>query len=195
MNTCHVDCQHAPLSQSPFKAVPDVSYSEGSPSSDQNHSKVTPALGRRENNHTHQFHCISISKLEEDIYYDCWPCPLTKTSQGASQMVVQTGGQISLTTGLVHQWKPLSEQYRESPLKFWEMSWGKTSGLTHLRPKTAPNFFLNSTVTKLCPQGKESHCGWLDWRQTRFNHNCTCIYTQRRHFWSSRFWWTRDIAL
>lgn len=91
----------------------------------QHHSKVTPALGRGEDNHTHQSHCDPSSGLEADCWSDYRAHQPKETSQGPTQ-----------------EKHPAVECYH-----LWE-----TPGLIQLKPKATPDLPTNSIGTKRCPQ-------------------------------------------
>lgn len=108
--------QPAPLGRSLSKAAPEASHSLVSPSSAQQHSKVTPLRevirpvllrSRGEDNHTQQSHCSPSSGLGSDIQSDCQSHPPTKTSQGAAQReIAVTTATLQLTATTATHYNP-----------------------------------------------------------------------------------------
>ena len=88
-------CSNTPL-WSPSRAVPEAWQSASSPDRGQHNSKVSPALGRGEDNHTHQSDCGSSSGLGTDIRSDC--------SLPTNKRFWENALQFGATTSLANSW-------------------------------------------------------------------------------------------
>ena len=81
---CIHSIQPTKLSSHPSKGTPALSHPESSPGRELSHSKAT--LGRGEYHHTH----TSSTAAPADNRSDSWPCPPTKSFQGAAQRKTPT---------------------------------------------------------------------------------------------------------
>ena len=120
------------LGRSPSKVVPQAGQCASSPDWGQHHSKVTPALGRDEDSHTHQFDYGLSNVLAADVWSDYRPCSPMKAFQGTTQ-----GESPAI-------WSDRSsERYLVSP--------NSSSG----QPQSSP---LTTQEPNPAHTGKESHC-------------------------------------
>lgn len=126
--SCHVStlfCGHTlsnpALSRSPSKVVPQMWWCASTPDRSQHHPKVTPTLGRGEDNHTQQFDCSLSNGLETDIWSDLRPCPPTSFLGG---------------------------QQRDNVLTLVGPHLCQKPSLTQFIPKVAQDWPINNTGTK-----------------------------------------------
>lgn len=120
-------CVPAPSSMPLAKAHPKWCHKPGSVQATligQQHSKVSPALGRVEDNHTHWSDCSQSSGLRANVWFDCRSCPPTKTSQKTRK--------VPYSLVLQHLWQ--------------------TPGLIQPQLKVALDWPTNNTRTKLYSQ-------------------------------------------
>ena len=143
------------LSWSPSKPGPEDWQCTSSPDRGQYHSKVTPALGRRKENHTHQSDYGPSSGLGEDSWLQVLPINECFSKDNTGKVPCSLGATASLAN-----------------------SWTYST-----QAQNSPDWSISTTGTKHCPQqAKRATIDDWTWRKNQHSHNSRAHATHIVHF-------------